>query len=99
MITKEEVQHVAKLARVELDEQEVEKFQKDLSEILDYFEILKKAHTSSKGLGPSLGDRVPKLENTVREDIPHKEKSEVIERLISMAPQRERGYVKVHKIL
>jgi aspartyl/glutamyl-tRNA(Asn/Gln) amidotransferase C subunit len=95
MITKEEVQHIAKLARIELTEQEVEKFQKDLSEILDYFEILKKAHTSSIEEQPSS----LRTENTARQDIPQKEKSQVIEKLISMAPQRERGYVKVHKIL
>jgi len=95
MITKEQVQHVASLARIELADEELEKFQKDLSEILDYFEILKKAHTSSIGGEPhSLG-----TENTVREDIPQKEKSEVIERLISMAPQTEGGYVKVKEIL
>ena len=98
MITKEEVQHVASLARIELADEELEKFQKDLSEILDYFEILKKAQTSVKGLGPELRDRVPKLENTAREDTPQKEKSEVIEKLISMAPQTQGGYVKVPKV-
>ena len=43
MISKEEVQHIAKLARLELTEKEAEKMQKDLSEILDYFDLLKKA--------------------------------------------------------
>ena len=37
MISKEEVLHIAKLARLELTEEEVEKMQKDLTEILDYF--------------------------------------------------------------
>jgi aspartyl-tRNA(Asn)/glutamyl-tRNA(Gln) amidotransferase subunit C len=95
MITKEQVQHVASLARIELNDEELKKFQKDLSEILDYFEILKKTHTSLMGEELySLG-----VENTVRQDIPQKEKSEVIEKLISMAPQTEGGYVKVQKIL
>ena len=43
MISKEEVQHIAKLARLELTPQEIEKMQKDLSAIFDYFELLKKA--------------------------------------------------------
>lgn len=95
MITKEQVQHIAKLARVELADEELEKFQKDLSEILEYFEILKKANTSSIGEEfYSLG-----AEHTARQDVPQKEKSEVIERLMSMAPQTERGYVKVPKVL
>ena len=43
MISKEEVEHIAKLARLELTGKEVEKMQKDLSAILDYFDLLKKA--------------------------------------------------------
>ena len=43
MISKEEVEHIAKLARLELTGKEVEKMQKDLSDILDYFDLLKKA--------------------------------------------------------
>ena len=43
MISKEEVEHIAKLARLELSDKETEKMQKDLSAILDYFNLLKKA--------------------------------------------------------
>ena len=43
MISKEEVEHIAKLARLELAPVEIEKMQKDLSAILDYFNLLKKA--------------------------------------------------------
>ena len=45
MISKEEVRHIAELARLELSEKEIEKMQKDLSAILDYFDLLKKAPT------------------------------------------------------
>ena len=41
MISREEVEHIAKLARLELTEVEVKKMQKDLSAILDYFNLLK----------------------------------------------------------
>ena len=40
MLSKEEVLKIAKLARLELTEQEVEKMQKDLSAVLDYFNLL-----------------------------------------------------------
>ena len=43
MISKEEVVRIAKLARLELTETEIEKMQKDLSSILDYFNLLKEA--------------------------------------------------------
>lgn len=40
-IKKEEVQHIAKLARLGLTEKEIEKHQKEFSKILDYIEKLK----------------------------------------------------------
>ena len=50
MISKDEVQHIAKLARLELTEKEIEKMQKDLSEILGYFDLLKKAPKPEKSV-------------------------------------------------
>jgi len=41
MITKEEVKHIAKLARLGLTEKEIETYQKELSSIFDYIEKLK----------------------------------------------------------
>ena len=42
MISKKQVQHIAKLARISLTLKEQEKFQKDLSSIFDYFKELEK---------------------------------------------------------
>ena len=47
MLTKEEVKHIASLARIGLDESEIPKYQKDLSAILDYFEKLKELDTEN----------------------------------------------------
>ena len=41
MISKKEVEHIAKLARLRLTKIEVTKRQKEISEILDYFNLLK----------------------------------------------------------
>ena len=46
MITKKEVQHIAKLARLGLTEKEIEKFQEELSSILGYIDKLKKIDVS-----------------------------------------------------
>jgi len=54
MISKQEVEHIAKLARLELTEKEIEKLQKDMSAVLDYFDLLKKApkvETETRFLG------------------------------------------------
>ena len=45
-----QVRHIAKLARLTLSDKEVEKFSRELSQILDYIEKLKKVDT--KGVEP-----------------------------------------------
>jgi len=94
MISKEEVQHIAKLARLGISEKETEKFQKELSSILDYVEELKKADISNiEAISHPF-----KIENVVREDKTSKEKLNG-QKLMAMAPETEKGYVKVKSIL
>lgn len=45
MLSEEEVKHVAKLARIALTDKEVKKFSKQLSNVLDYMEILNEIDT------------------------------------------------------
>ena len=93
MISKEEVQHIAKLARLELTETEVEKMQKDLTEILDYFGLLKSAVAPSKR---SYGET--KKANVLREDKVISS-HDITEDIISQAPDKKDGYIKVKSIL
>lgn len=95
MISKEEVKHIAKLARLELSDKEVGKFQKDLSAILDYFEMLKEIdvskveptfHPYEQGLG------------VMRKDEVRPEPAEQVNRLIELAPSREKRHIKVKSI-
>lgn len=46
-ITKEELRHLADLARIELDPKEEDKLQKDLGDILGYFTELQKLDTAN----------------------------------------------------
>ena len=94
MISKEQVQHIAKLARIELTEQEVEKFQKDLGEILAYFDTLKSVQTENV---EPMTHSVP-LQNVTREDMPQGQNLEVVQKLIAMSPESENGFVKVKEI-
>jgi len=93
MITKEEVHHVARLARLELTDQETAFFQKDLNSILNYVEALKSLDTDH--VAPM--SHVLEIDNVWREDTPlaHKE----TEPLLENAPMREKNYYKVPKIL
>lgn len=63
-LTKEQVLHVAKLARLGLKEEEIEKFQKELSGILDYVEQLNEVDI--KDITPTA--QVTGLLNVMRED-------------------------------
>ena len=93
MISKDEVQHIAKLARLELTENEVEKKQKDLSAILDYFNLLKKAPSPAKILSEqNLGWQARKDEVLMRD-------ASLTEKIIAAAPDKKDDYIKVKTIL
>lgn len=63
-LSKEDVLNVAKLARIELTDAEVEKFQKQLSGVLSYIEQLQQVDT--KGIVETA--QVTGLENVTRPD-------------------------------
>ncbi len=63
-LTKEQVQHVAKLARLGLSDKEVEKLQTQLSGILDYVDMLNEVDT--EGVLPTA--QVTGLKNVTRKD-------------------------------
>ena len=94
MISKEEVEHIAKLARLELSGEEVEKMQKDLSAILDYFDLLKKAPKSSLGLASGQGPE----DNHLRADEALPRDAGCVEKLIAAAPDKKDDYIKVKAI-
>lgn len=45
MLSEEQVRHIAKLARIKLTDEEVERFGGQLSKVLDYMEILQEVDT------------------------------------------------------
>ncbi len=63
-LSDEEVRHIANLANLFLTEEEVKKFQKQLSETLKYVEVLNELKTD--GIEPT--SQVTGLENVTRED-------------------------------
>ena len=96
MILKQEVERIAKLARIKLTDKEVEKLRKDLSSILDYFEILKKADVSKVGL--SFHPTENFLKNIIREDEKKPESAEIANDIIKAAPEKKGRYVKVKTV-
>lgn len=92
-ITKEDVEHVAKLARLEVSEDEKAEFAKDLSSILEYIDKLNQAGT--EGVEPTA--HILPIHNVFREDIV--KPSLPIEEALMNAPDREERYIKVPAIL
>lgn len=65
MITKDQVKHIAKLARLGIKDADVEKFAKQLTSIFGYVEKLKEVDV--EGVAPT--SQVTGLENVMREDV------------------------------
>jgi len=93
MISKEQVKHIAKLARLSLSEKEVEKFQKQLGDILDYIKILDELNVEKEK--PT--SHVTGLINVFRED--EIAEHTFHEQALSGTNSKEKGCFKVKKIL
>ncbi|MFB6283171.1 MAG: Asp-tRNA(Asn)/Glu-tRNA(Gln) amidotransferase subunit GatC [Halobacteria archaeon] len=84
----EDVEHIADLCKINVDEEEAESFVEGFNEILNYFEKLDEA--------PEDIERGDELENVLRDDLvevslSHKE-------AVENAPETEEGYIKGPKV-
>jgi aspartyl-tRNA(Asn)/glutamyl-tRNA(Gln) amidotransferase subunit C len=93
MIDREMVQHVAKLARLGLSEEDVETFGSQLSVILENIRILQEADVS--GVSPTA--HASRLTNIMRQDVPRP--SYPPEVLLANAPDQEDNCLKVNAVL
>jgi aspartyl-tRNA(Asn)/glutamyl-tRNA(Gln) amidotransferase subunit C len=91
-ITVKQVEHVARLARIELSEEEKRLFTTQFNAILDYFKILDEAETEE--VQPLLN--VLGMSNIWRRD--ETRPSLPVEEALSNAPRKERGYIKAPRI-
>ena len=92
-ITRKEVEHVAKLARLELVEEEMQTYTEQLNSILEYATMLQGVDTED--IVPT-AHAVP-LKNVLRED--EVEPSLDREKVLINAPKSENGFFKVPKIV
>ena len=92
-ISREEVEHVAWLAKIELSEDEVELFAEQLSKVLEYFEKINELDT--EGVPPTF--HVHGLANVFREDEPGGTLSQ--EEALANAPRKEGGYIKAPRMV
>jgi len=92
MITIKDVEHVAKLARLELTDEEKELYTKQLGDVLQYVNQMNEVDTSNIEPMTQVVDFV----NVMREDKVVYEQTK--EELMKNAPEQEDGFFKVPKI-
>jgi len=99
-ISKKDVTHISKLARIELSAEEEEKFEKELSAVLGFVDKLNEVNTEN--VAPLTGGI--DLVNSMRKDevsenaFSREEKLEGTAKLVKAAPEHKDGFVKVKAV-
>lgn len=93
MISRADVEHVARLARLGLTDAEIDLMQGQLSRILEAIAVLADVDTSA--IGPTA--QVLPLENVMREDVPLAPMSR--DAALANAPMREGDHLRVAVVL
>jgi len=92
-LTTAEVRHIARLARVALSDDELERMREQLSGILDHFAVLNDIDTTDV---PPTAQSLD-LANVEREDVPRPSASPA--EVLANAPRREDDYLRVRAVL
>ena len=90
MLSRDQVLHVARLARLELSEEEIERFSGELSKVLDYVETIEQLG-GLDDVPPT--SHVVDVENALRTDEPRP--SIPVERALQGAPDAAQGGFRV----
>ena len=106
MISREDIQGLAKLARLDLSAKEEEALQKDVSDILEYVGQLAQQEGGVNATGGVGGEKTlpqaPAHHGVMREDAPREAGDVLLGKEASLRaafPKEERGYNVVRKIL
>lgn len=94
MITIEEITKLAGLARIKLTEKEKQELQHDMEAILDYFKKL-----ANLDIYDGKDNFLNSNYNKFRDDKNTNKKEEYSEILLTQAPDKEKGYLRVKRIL
>ena len=92
-VSKEEVKHIAALSRLNLTEEELEKYTKDLSNIVDYANEL--AKIDIEGVKPTA--HILDIKNVFRKD--SVDSSYDREKILQNAPTKAAGCITVPKVV
>lgn len=96
MISREDIQKLAELSRLELSEEELKNLEEEFPKILDYVGAV------SKAAGGEAPEELPKVRTVMREDTPRPADAAFADKreaLLAAAPRREGDYIVVRKVL
>lgn len=94
MLSKQEVQRIAQLARIEITDEEAEKYSKELSDILGFVEKLNEADTD--GVEPIA--HITGAKNVVRQDKVIEYSDETKTNIINNFPEKKDRFDKVKAV-
>lgn len=92
-LTSDDVRHIAKLARLALTDEEVERYRQQLSGILDHFQLLNEIDT--EGVPPT----AQSFEQSNVDRLDEVRPSLSVEDVLLNAPRSEDGYLRVRAVL
>ncbi len=93
MLQRNDVEHLALLARIELSEEEKDEFTHELDSVLSYVSEISKVTTEADAI-PKVGE----LRNVMRSDDNVSPGGEFTDAILKNAPATEDGYLKVKQI-
>lgn len=94
-LTTKDVEHIAKLAKLDLSKEEIKKYQTQLSEVLEHFEQLNEVDTDSV----EATHQTTKLENITRKDEAKENDMLTVEQALSGTDKTKNGYFVVPGLL
>jgi aspartyl-tRNA(Asn)/glutamyl-tRNA(Gln) amidotransferase subunit C len=101
MISKEEIKKLADLARIEIEDREVESLRGNMNAVLDYVKSIQEFHSDEANLKSNAKEEleINSLHNVMREDVNPTASETYSRELIAEFPDSENNYLKVKKIL
>ncbi len=94
-LTKKRVQHIANLAKLNLSDEEIARFQKQLSSILEYVELLNEINTE----GTEVTAQTTGLKNVYREDKSSPDEVLTQKEVLSNALEKQNEFIWTRAVL
>jgi len=95
MLTQEEIEHIAHLARIELTQEEKVRYGKEMSAILEYIQKLEEIETDNvEPIGHITG-----MVNIYRQDIARTENAEEVAGIMDNVPHTKKECISVKQVL